>query len=224
MTVGGRIDAVGRAEIEIGVGDGAAPWHRAAAVQIDRKMLELQVNRGLDEAHIHPASFARRCSTHEQREDALGKLRSRHHVGDRKPRRHGRAAAVAAQPGDPGQRLDEQVLTRPVPPWSVGAIAADACIDEARVDRAHRIPAKADPVHDPRPEIMDENVRARDEPLHAIEVGRRFEVGGDAFLAAVDRVEERAVLVEMEVGERQPPARIAAVGTLDLDDPRAKVA
>ncbi len=187
-------------------------------------MLELQVDGGFDQAHIDAPAFASHAPAHQQGKDALHQLRARHHVGDGQPGGDGRSVAIPRQPGDARQRLDQQVLPRPVAPWSFRAITTDPGIDEARIDGADLIPAQPQPVHDAGAKIVDQHIGARHQPQHHRQIVGVLQVGGQALLAPVDGMKQRAVPIERQVGKVEIAAGVAAVGPFHLDDPRAQIA
>ena len=78
-------------------------------------------------------------------------------------------------------------------------------------------------VHHSRTKVFNQHVRLGDEVADFLQIGMILEVCGIALLVAVDRVEERAVTLDAEVGDIQLPADVAGAGTLDLDHARAKV-
>src|SRR3546814_7237908 len=78
MTVDGAVKPIRRGEIEVGVGDRAAHGHRAVAVEIDREMFELPVDRGFDQADIDAPALPRHPAPHQQRENPL--CRSEEHT------------------------------------------------------------------------------------------------------------------------------------------------
>src|ERR1700733_13719150 len=77
-------------------------------------------------------------------------------------------------------------------------------VDQARIERMHRIPAKPKPIHGARPEILDQRIGIAHKVLrHGQSIGR-FQIDADAAFVAVEIREEPC-------GETMQPARAVAV-------------
>ena len=50
-----------------------------------------------------------------------------------------------------------------------------------------------------------------------------FEIERDALLVAIDRVEQRRVIIEVGIAQIHAAAQITAIGSFNLDDTRAEV-
>ena len=92
-----------------------------------------------------------------------------------------------------------------------------------RIEARDGIEVETEPIHHARAEVVHHDVGARDQRLHPLQVARRFQVGGEALLVAVDGVEERAVGAESLVRELQLAGEVAAAGALHLDDLGAEI-
>ena len=57
----------------------------------------------------------------------------------------------------------------------------------------------------------------------AVEVASILEVDRQAFLGAVDGVEDGGIAADLGVAEIEPPRQVAAIRPLDLDDAGAEV-
>jgi hypothetical protein len=98
------------------------------------------------------------------------------------------------------------------------AIAGDRAIDDVGPDGADVVIAEAEPGHDARPELLDDDVGALDQRAQPRARGLVLQVQRHAFLATVEHGEIGAVGAPFRaVG----PHLLAAAGALDLDDLRA---
>ena len=119
--------------------------------------------------------------------------------------------------------MRQKVLTRTRHPWALFAIAADAGIDETRIDRLHRLIVEAKPLDDTGAEILDQHVGPGQQCLQRRKIGRVLQVNREAFLGAVDRMENRRIPADFRIAEIKPAGEVAAIGTLDLDDTGAEI-
>ena len=150
-------------------------------------------------------------------------MRSGQDVRDRDADRHGVIIRISTQPRNAGERLDEKVLAGLLAPRPVDAVPGDGAVDDAGVDLANRLISQAQPLHHAGPEILDDDVGARDELLHQREIPSILKVRGEAALVPVDRMEERAVALHLKIREIEPPAELPAVRPLDLNDGCAEI-
>src|SRR5262249_47569847 len=103
------------------------------------------------------------------------------------------------------------------------AVAGGGDVEEPRVERGRRLVAEPEPLHDAGPEVLDEDVGARDQlPGDGLAVGV-LEVDGQAPLVPVGRHEEDADPVLVEVAARPVPLPECPARRLDLDDVGAEV-
>ena len=82
---------------------------------------------------------------------------------------------------------------------------------------------EAQPLDHAGPEILHQHVGPADQAFQGREVAGVLHVDGEAFLAAVDGMEQRRVAADLGVAEIKAAAQVAAVRPLDLDDARAEV-
>ena len=154
-------------------------------------------------------------------QNALGQRLARQNIGDGQPHRHRRVIAAAAQPHQPGSRLRQKVLTRQVRP--IGRPETrDRAIDQLRVDPAHLVMAKALSLDHAGAEILDQHIGVADDVHQQGAVGGVAQIGGQAFLAAIDGVKQR-VFARHRIRDIEAPTGIARAGALDLDHPRAQI-
>ena len=157
----------------------------------------------------------------ERRRDALRGEHARHDIGDRDAEAERRAIGSARDAHQPAFGLHDGVVARLGASRSGLPEARDRAIDEPRMPWRHRGVVEAQPGQRAGPEVLDEHIRLRDQPLEDLAAGRLLEIERDAFLVAVDAQEIRAFAVQER---RSPAARVVALaGLLDLDDPRAHV-
>ena len=123
----------------------------------------------------------------------------------------------------PAHGLRDDVIGRPV---HIGAFAAariteaaDRGIDEGRIQFCQFLVAKSQPLHDARPEILDQHMGGAHE---IADLGLRLlglEVEDDAFLAAVQAHEIARPVALLVIGApRAVAAAGVTLGAFDLDD------
>ena len=134
--------------------------------------------------------------------------------GDAGPR--GRAPGLARHAHDPARRLHQRVVARMLSQRAVLAEGADRAVDDAGVARPHGLEPEAQALREPRPQVLDEDVRALGDAENRLETLRRLQVDREGSLARV-RGEVRGALA---VPERRPPGTgvVATLRVLDLDD------
>ena len=100
------------------------------------------------------------------------------------------------------------------------AEAGDRDVDEPWVQAAHDLLGEPQPGDDPRPEVLNENVRGGYDPFDDLDAFGPLEVDRDRAFAAVVVHEWRG---QGPALAPESPHLVAAVGALDLDDVRALV-
>jgi hypothetical protein len=116
------------------------------------------------------------------------------------------------------QSLCDSIVGRTVLVGPGGSETADGAIDQTRIFLCENRPADAEPFHDARPEVFDENVGAPDQAKQNILSLRASDIESDAFLVSVVRQEVRGMILPAEGAER-----VASVRILELDDVRAEI-
>src|SRR5262249_23490922 len=91
-------------------------------------------------------------------------------------------------------------------------------VDEPRAERAGRLPAQAQPLHDPGAEVLDEDVGAGNQLLRDRLAVGPLQVEGEAPLVAVRGHEEDGEAALVEVAPRPVALPELAARRLDLDD------
>ena len=124
---------------------------------------------------------------------------------------------MSAQPHQAAAALRQQVLAGQLDPGPARAVSGHAGVDDAWIERAHRLEAQADALHHPGAEVLDHHVGARDQLPHLVQIPRTLQVRGVRPLVAVDGVEQRAVAVDLEVRDVELPAQLPLDRALDLD-------
>ena len=103
------------------------------------------------------------------------------------------------------------------------AIPRNRAVDDLRIERGDIRVGEALPLDHAGTEILDHDVGAFQKPLEHLPVIFVAQVGGNALLVAIDRVEQGIVAVDIGVGQIEMAAEVALAGPLDLDHPRAEV-
>ena len=166
----------------------------------------------------------------QRRQDAHGPEHPGHHVADRDADLGRAAAVLVRRAGDRHQAargLDDEVVARPVGGGSVGAVAGDGEVDEARIQPLELVVVEAEAGEAAGPEVLDEDVAAAEQPAQDLGARLRLEVEPDRSLVPVDGqvVGGGSGPVGLGPDPRRPPgARPVAVGWLDLDDVRPEIA
>ena len=221
--IGCLVDAVGGGEIGVGVINRAALGLFPAVVEMSRQHFELEVEYRFEQADLHQAALPGEAAADEAGEDALHQMRAGEEIHHCQAEGRRRAVGIAIEPDEAGYRLQQQVLARLVDPGTFIAVAGDFAIDDAGIDGADGFVIEAQPRHDARAEVLHDDIGLFDELLGALEIGWVFQIGGIAFLVAVDGMEERAFAVQFELGDIELAAEVATVGPFDLDDARAEI-
>ena len=144
-------------------------------------------------------------------------------VGDADAGRGRRVLLATAEAGETGQRLDEQVLAGPPDVRAVLAVADAGAVHEPRVPLRERLVAQPEPLHDARPEVLDDDVGLVDQAKRDVDAVGRLEVEDDAALVPVVRDERDAHPADVGVLQRVAAHPVARRG-LDLDDLSPQVA
>ena len=193
MAIRGGIDAVGSAEIRVGIVHGAPVRGLATVVEMGGDDLELQVENGFHETHLNPSAATRDTPSNEASENALHQVGAGGEIRDGEPHRHGISRCIPAEPSEAGHGLGKKVLSGFSGPWPLGAVTCDGGVDEAGVDGFHSLVTQAELFHHAGAEIFHQHIRCGDQLANGDEVFRVLEIGGEALLIPVDRVEKRAV-------------------------------
>ncbi len=153
-----RIDAVGRRQVGMRAAHVGALRQAATVVEEGGQHLELEIDQRLEEAGLDVGALAGDAAPDQRGENALRRRGAGEHVADGEAERHRALALVAVQPHHARARLRQEILPRPLHPRAFLAVAADRGVDEARVDRTHRLPVDAEPLDDAGPEVLDHHV------------------------------------------------------------------
>ena len=205
---------------------GAAPRHRSG-IEIPGGGVGELVHGHVVERDIHVAAPAASRGAEERRGKREGGGHAAEVIDDREPQPRGRAFGL------PGERkiarlgLHQVVVGRPGGPRPLAAVARQVQADKARVHRREgrmRQPQLAGLV---AAQVVHHRVGALGQGMENTLPLGRLEVEREALLAAVEGLEEQAVVATEEMGPRL--AGIVAAGAaracrrLDLDDLRAHV-
>jgi hypothetical protein len=96
-----------------------------------------------------------------------------------------------------------QVVTGEVGPGAGLAVAGDGAVDDARIDRPHRLVADAELVHHAGPEALENHVGIARQAQENLDARRLLQVQAQALLVAIDDAEEQAVAA-FPVAARSP--------------------
>src|SRR5262249_3212868 len=96
-------------------------------------------------------------------------------------------------------------------------ISRDRTVDDRGIELGHRHIVEPEPLHDARPKLLDDDIRAFDQGLQPGPFSSVFEVDGDAALAAIEQREASAVVPPFG----RTATHLLAARRLDLDHLRA---
>src|SRR5205085_10332315 len=99
--------------------------------------------------------------------------------------------------------------------------AGQRAINDARVDRLHRVVADAQTINDAGTELFKDDISGFSELQKDVAGGALLEIEGDGFLVAIDLQKSGALFAD---GRRTPARRVANTRLFDLDDFRAQIA
>ena len=162
-----------------------------------------------------------RCAGQERQQHPLRGERAGDDIANRDAEAIRWAISRAGDAHQAALGLNHRVVAGFLPSRSRLTEARDGTVDQRPVSLRERGVIEAHPGQRSRPEVLDEHVALRDEPIENGAPVRRLEVQGDAFLVAVDAEKIRALAAD----ERRAPAArvVAAARLLDLDDAGAHV-
>ena len=173
----------------------------------------------IDDVHVLP--LAGRVPREQRQQDPLGGEHPRDdvHDGDAEPVR--RPVGGAGDAHEPALALEHRVVARLRRARAILAVPRERRVDQPRMRGRQRAVVEPQAREHAGPEVLDEDIGARDERVeHAASLGA-LEVERHALLVPVDAQEVSALAVDER---RSPRARVvAAARMLDLDDPRAHV-
>src|SRR5271165_3669177 len=151
----------------------------------------------------------------ESGEDADRSVEAGAGVADRRPGFDRAPVGLAGDRHGPAGRLRDHVESEVILVGAVVSEALDRDIDDARVDFAHHVVAKAEPFDDAGGEILGKDIGLFDQPAQngAPLVG--LQIGGDAALVGVEQHEVLGIDA-LFVG-RRAAALLAPGRLLDLD-------
>ena len=165
-------------------------------------------HRALD---VHPPTGAPPVLEREEERD--GGVRTAHRVGDARGRLRA-PVREAADPGDPGLRLDGRRVGEPLPPRAGDAVRRCAQHDQLRVPRQEDLLVEVELLEHAWAEVVEHDVAARDELEEQLASAFGVELDGDVELVGVRAVEHRAPLPPLRLAHRSRGVEPDAVGTL----------
>src|SRR5690606_3108579 len=115
-------------------------------------------------------------------------------------------------------RLRDGIVDRPLRIGSIRPEAADGAVDQLRIDLDERVEVGAETCGRTRPEILDINVRLRNQLVEYVAIALVLQVEADGTLVAVIGLEMGTVEARLE-----GTVRVATVGRFHLDDVCAKI-
>ena len=160
------------------------------------------------------AAFLKRCENADHGVEAGGD------VALRDAGTNGRPARLPGDAHDAAHALHNHVQ-RPLA--GIGAVLSEAGyggVDDARVALRQDGVVEAQPAHGARRQVLDDHVRAVDEPEECVAASGHGQVECDAQLSAVDAHEVGALAVDEGAAGA---GAVANLGLLDLDDLCAEV-
>ena len=199
----------------------AEPSWRRAGRKVDSGLIGEQRGDRIEHRDIDRLAASRALACKQRRGNRLGREHPRHDVGDRYAQSVWRPVAAAGNTHQSAFALHDCVIPGLAPARTGMAEPGDRAVDKPRMRSLNRRIVEAELGQRAWPEVFDEHVGARDEPIERGSALRLLEVERHALLVAVDAHEVRA-LARLE--RRTPAACIVALaGLFDLDDPCPEV-
>jgi len=177
-------------------------------------------------ACAHYPSDAGRVALVQGGDGTVGAVHACEQVTDRDPDAGGMLGVRTGQGHQAGLTLGDLVVAGSAALGPVMAEATDRQDHQGRVELVQPLDREPEPVHDARPEVLDQHVTLGGQPSQGGHPVLALEVEGDRLLVAVAGQEVRRDRVFLGPDERGSPAAgvIATAGALDLDDARTHVA
>ncbi len=127
----------------------------------------------------------------------------------------------------PADRLGDEVVARLRGVGSVGSVARDRKVHEARVQLAQRLLGQSQAIHSASPEVLDEHIRPTDQPAHHLAPLLAAQIQAQAALVPIDRQEVGRDPLSALFRRPDPgwpiAARCVSLWRLDLDHVRAQI-
>src|SRR5262249_24261340 len=96
-------------------------------------------------------------------------------------------------------------------------IPGDGTVDDGGMELVHRQVVEPEPLHDARPELLDDDIRAFHQGMQPDPLSGVFQVNGDAAFPTIEQREARAVAPPFG----RTAAHLLATWRLNLDNLRA---
>ena len=189
--------------------------------EVTRGLAREQRDLAADHRRVDHLALAGPVPRLERGDDREGGEHPRDHVGLWHADHDRIAAGLAGQAHHPTHALDHEVVGRPRTPGAVLPESGDMADDRAPVHRADPVVRAAESCEDPGAEVLDDDVRAFDEPLEDRLAVGMLQVAGHAPLVPVDREVVRRHAVDR--GRRPLTRLVTGSGYLDLHDVGAVV-
>lgn len=189
---------------------------RARAVHPRRHRFGLQVDRRLQQAAFDQPTLPGALTRQQRSQGAHRQQRCGVLVDDDRAGRCRRPVGATGACGESGTRLQQQFLPRQVAIGPAGAIAADRCVDDARVEGLDLLIAQAQPRHRAGTEVLHHHVCPFDQLARDRLAGFRLHVECHAALVATGRQQVDALARDEVVGDR-PVAVKGAIERLHRD-------
>src|SRR5258706_11659230 len=172
----------------------------------------------LQQKSLNPLALAGLLALEQRHQDSDRAKEPGAGVADRDPRAHRSLPGQSGDRHEPAHALRDLVEAGAIAIGAVFAEAADARINQPRIDFSQRLIIDAEPMLDARPIIFDHDIRLRDESLEDRNAIWAFQIQRNAALVALQILEVGA----MAPIERTPVA-VRISGLLDFQNVRAPV-
>ena len=176
--------------------------------------------QALHEVHLDELSDAGAVALAQREQDPGERVLAGEHVDERDPGLGGLAVGRAGDRHEPADGLDEQVVAGERGPLA-RAESRDRAVDGAGIRRVHVVEREPEPCHDAGPEVLDDHVGGRGEPMRLGEVGGVGQVERDRALVAVHAAEVGGL--PGRIDRRRPVPGVVAGRRFDLHDVGAEV-
>ena len=201
---------------------GSHPCGDAAADQVVGRLVHHGGHARIEQRDAHVPADVGRVPLPQRRQDAHGRVETGDHIEERDAGLRRLAVRLAGHAHQTRQGLHDDVVAGPGSRLGrIGSERRERAGHQARMRAPQLLETEPEPLHQARSEILDDDVRALDQPADERRSVRRREVGRHGPLVAVEREEVGGVVS----GERRSPMPgvVAFAGALDLDHVRAEV-
>lgn len=156
-------------------------------VHREGEFVTLEVDGGVEQTRLDALALAGSFTVIERLGSMERGQRGRVLIDDDSAGRRRRVVAATGVGGEPGHRLIDEVLPRPVCVRSRRAVARDFHVDDVGVQLGNRLVVERESLHHAGAEVVDQNVCVLDDVRRNPVARVRFQIDSNASLIPVHR-------------------------------------